>query len=124
MFRKITPILMVEAIEPSLPFWERLGFATTVTVPHGDQLGFAILEQGPVELMYQTVASVADDIACPTLVKGGITYLEVDDIQAIAAAVPAEAVAVPLRQTFYGAKEIFAWEPGGNLIGFTQQAGE
>jgi len=34
---KSTPVLIVEAIEPSLPFWqERLGFLRPVEVPDGD----------------------------------------------------------------------------------------
>jgi hypothetical protein len=33
--KKLTPILTVEAIEPSLPFWvDALGFTKTVDVPH------------------------------------------------------------------------------------------
>ena len=28
--KKLTPLMMVDAIEPCLGFWERLGFARTV----------------------------------------------------------------------------------------------
>ena len=43
---KITPILVVEEIEPSLKFWvDKLGFAKTVEVPEGDKLGFVILQK-------------------------------------------------------------------------------
>jgi len=39
---KSTPVLIVEAIEPSLPFWqERLGFERPVEVPDGERLGCA-----------------------------------------------------------------------------------
>ena len=42
--KKLTPILTVESIEPSLPFWvDALGFTKTVEVPHEGALGFAIL---------------------------------------------------------------------------------
>jgi hypothetical protein len=124
MFRKATPILVVEAIEPCLPFWEALGFQTVATVPHGDTIGFAILQGGAVGLMYQTHASIADDLKGTAVSKpfvvpqGGITYIDVAELDTIRAVVPASAVAVPLRTTFYGADEIFVWEPGGNLIGF------
>jgi len=34
--KKLTPILLVKEIEPSLPFWvDRLGFKKTVEVPEG-----------------------------------------------------------------------------------------
>jgi hypothetical protein len=33
-FRKLSPVLIVDAIEPCLPFWtDRLGFAKVVEVP-------------------------------------------------------------------------------------------
>ena len=41
---KITPVLIVDEIEKSLPFWiERMGFTKTVEVPEGDGLGFVIV---------------------------------------------------------------------------------
>ncbi|HUP61024.1 MAG TPA: hypothetical protein VNA69_11450 [Thermoanaerobaculia bacterium] len=40
---KITPVLIVPAIEPVLPLWESIGFTRTAEVPHGDRLGFVIL---------------------------------------------------------------------------------
>ena len=43
MLKQLTPILCVETIEPSLPFWTKLGFALIVEVPDGDRLGFVIL---------------------------------------------------------------------------------
>ena len=61
---KLTPVLMVEAIEPVLDFWiKRLGFNKTTEVPHEGHLGFVILEKDGIEIMYQTKASVAADIA-------------------------------------------------------------
>ncbi|MBC7544585.1 MAG: hypothetical protein H7338_17835 [Candidatus Sericytochromatia bacterium] len=119
MFRKATPILVVEAIEPCLPFWEALGFQAVATVPHGDRLGFVILQGDAVGLMYQTHASIIDDLKGLTVPRGGITYIDVADLALIRTMIPAAAVAVPERTTFYGATEIYAWEPGGNLIGFS-----
>ena len=56
--RKLTPVIMVDAIEPCVPFLERVGFAKTAEVPEGDRLGFVILAKDGVEVMYQTRASV------------------------------------------------------------------
>jgi len=42
--KKLTPILVVEEIEPSLSFWvDRMGFEKTAEVPEADKLGFVIL---------------------------------------------------------------------------------
>ena len=59
---KITPILYVDAIEPSLPFWmERMGFTKTVEVPEGNKLGFVVLERESFEVMLQTFESLKSD---------------------------------------------------------------
>ena len=45
--KKLTPILVVDAIEPCLPFWtQRLGFTVNAEVPEGDRLGFVMFQQG------------------------------------------------------------------------------
>src|SRR5678816_3762323 len=61
--KQLTPVLIVEAVEPCLKFWvDRLGFAITNQVPAPDgKLIFASVQLGPVEIMYQTRASVVDE---------------------------------------------------------------
>ena len=124
MVKQLTPILVVEAIEPGLPFWtERLGFAILAQVPLGDRLGFAILARDGVEVMFQTRASIADDLKLEMPVAGGLAYFQVADLQPIVEALAGADVVVPRRKTFYGADEIFVREPGGNLVGFSAHAG-
>ena len=61
--KQITPILFVETIEPSLPFWEdRLGFERETEVPGEDGLIFVILRKNDVSVMYQTLSGLDDDI--------------------------------------------------------------
>lgn len=127
--RKLTPVLIVDAVEPALPFWvDRLGFTCVATVPHGDRLGFAMLVKDGVELMYQTLASVADD-APASLPAGGpealthdatALFLEVADLDAVAAALDGLELVVPRRRTFYGMDEIGVREPGGRVVMFAQ----
>ena len=70
---KITPVLMVDEIEKSLPFWiGRIGFTKTVDVPEGDRLGFVILVKDGAELMLQTIESVqarTGHNSCPPLTR-------------------------------------------------------
>jgi len=121
---KCTAVLIVEAIEPCLDFWQqRLGFSRPVEVPHGDGLGFVILTNGVVEVMYQTVASVEADM--PGHLRDWHSdkthlYVEVDDIDAVAAALEGCEVALPRRKTFYGATEVGYREPGGHFVTFAQ----
>jgi hypothetical protein len=124
---KITPILLVDEIEPCLPFWvERLGFQKLVEMMHGDRLGFAILNGGNVEIMYQSRASIADDL--PQLadfqVPGStILYIEVPNIEDIEQRMKGVEPVIPMRQTQYGAAEIGYREPAGNVVVFAMQAG-
>ena len=123
--RKLTPVLVVDAIEPCLPFWiERLGFEKTVEVPEGDALAFVILVKDGIEVMYQSRASVEHDI--PGVLAGGggsqstCLFLEVEDVAAIETAMRGVEVVVPRRQTFYGMDEIGVREPGGSVVMFAQ----
>ncbi len=120
--KRSTPVLMVEAIEPVLPFWERLGWTKVAEVPHGPHLGFVILVKDGAELMYQTVASVAEDVptANPPL-RGTFLFMEVDDLDAVIAAVGDAPVVVPRRKTFYGMDEYGVREPGGNAVTFAMR---
>lgn len=124
---RLTPVLMVEAIEPVLDFWiKRLGFTRTTEVPHEGQLGFVILEKDGIEIMYQTRASVAADIAplAASPMKGTFLFLQVDDLDAIEKALTGVAPVVPRRTTFYGADELIVREPAGNVVTFAQFARE
>ena len=121
--RKCTPVLFVDAIEPSLPFWEAIGFHRGVEVPHGDQLGFVILASEAVEIMYQTVASMRDDSPAHASHFDGDTsflFVEVSDIDAIASKLGAFDITLPRRETFYGSIEIGYREPGGHIVTFAQ----
>jgi len=120
--KKLTPILTVDAIEPSLSFWvDALGFAKTTEVPHEGALGFAILEKDGYEVMLQSVASMQADVPGTVPPPGGsILFLEIEDLSATETAVAGFELLVPRRKTFYGAEEIFVREPGGNVVGFAQ----
>ena len=123
--KKITPVLMVEEIEPVLPFWVGLlGFEKTVEVPHGERLGFVILVKDGLEIMYQSVASVRDDVPEMAAVAPATSFLfiEVEDLNAVAAALEGVTPVVPRRTTFYGADELIVREPGGNVVTFAQFA--
>lgn len=118
---KITALLPVDAIEPVLPFWQAIGFSTTVTVPHGDRLGFAILDNGRSEVMLQTFASIGDDMpALAADVRKGPSFLfvEVSDLDAVERALAGKTAFMPRRETFYGSHEIGYRDPAGHYVTF------
>ncbi len=76
--KRITPVLLVKEIEPIIPFWvDRLGFAKTIEVPDGNNLGFVAFQKGAAEVMYQTYASVEKDApsSMSAEARKGPTYL-------------------------------------------------
>jgi uncharacterized glyoxalase superfamily protein PhnB len=123
---KATPVLVVEAVEPCAQFWQKLGFERGAEVPHGDTLGFIILNQGNVEIMYQSRASVeADDAAMAKQLSVGGTalFVDVDDLALAAKAIEGATIVMPQRETFYGTREIGFVDPGGNLVILAQRIG-
>jgi uncharacterized glyoxalase superfamily protein PhnB len=119
---RLTPNLIVDAIEPCLPFWvDRLGFTQTVGVPAGDALGFVILKRGEVELMLQSRTSMKGDVpAIADLPQRSVLYVDVPDLAAIRAALTGWPLLVPERTTFYGARELIVTDPAGNTVFFAQ----
>jgi len=121
MLQKVTPVLRVERIEPSLNFWvDRLGFTKVVEVNEGDALGFVILSLGHVEIMLQSRVSLAKDI--PALGQGAfppsMLYIGATDIDELEKKLEGVEKIIPRRVTDYGVTEIWVREPGGHVVGF------
>ncbi len=120
VLKSLAPVMVVDAIGPCLPFWERLGFAVTVCVPEEAPFAFAILAREGIEVMLQSRASVREDM--PGVGERGaacIVYLTVGALEPVLVAVADAPVVVARRQTFYGSDEIFVEDPAGNVIGFS-----
>jgi uncharacterized glyoxalase superfamily protein PhnB len=123
--KKITPVLLVNEIEPVLPFWvDRLGFTKTIEVPDGNKLAFVAFQKSSVEVMYQTYASVEHDAppAMAAAARKGPTYLylEVDNLDATLAAMKDVQKVMPERTAFYGMREFAVQDPAGHFITFAQ----
>lgn len=125
MIDRSTPILHVKSVEPSLKFWtERFGFKVTIQVPEGDHIGFAALEKGSVELMFQTYQGMQADANNPLAKVAdqgpSFIFMEVPSINAVIEALKGAEIVQGLHETFYGAKEVVAKEPGGHFVIFSQ----
>ena len=122
--KRVTALLLVDEIEPCLNFWvDRLGFTKAGEVPDGNKLAFVMLQKGSTEVMYQTYASVQkDDAQLAKDARKGPTflYVEVDDLDAVIAALKGVPVVMPVRTTFYGAREIGVKDPAVNFVTFAQ----
>jgi uncharacterized glyoxalase superfamily protein PhnB len=122
---RLTPVLVVDAVEPCLQFWiDRFGLAPESEVPGDDgKLVFGIVKRGDVEIMYQTRASVlADqpDASAELVGHSTVLFITTEDLDAVQRALDGVPVVKPRHKTFYGSEEIYVREPGGNTVGFAQ----
>jgi uncharacterized glyoxalase superfamily protein PhnB len=122
---RLTPVLIVDAVEPCLQFWiDRFGLQPESEVPGDDgKLVFGIVKKEDVEIMYQTRASVvADSPALSADLVGHSTtlFITTEDLDGVERALDGVPVVKPRHKTFYGSEEIYVREPGGNTVGFAQ----
>jgi uncharacterized glyoxalase superfamily protein PhnB len=123
--KQLTPVLIVDAVEPCIRFWvDRLGFAVTNEVPGPDgKLIFASVQLGTVEIMYQTRASVVEEqpgVARDLMGHSVALFITVDDLDQVEKSLSGAPVVKPRHDTFYGSTEIYVKEPGGNTVGFAK----
>lgn len=123
----LTPVMVVDAVEPCLAFWvDRLGFVAENQVPGDDgRLVFASAKQGDIEIMYQTRASVIaerPDAAAELTGHSTVLFITTDNLDAVERAVAGAPVVSARHTTFYGSIELYVREPGGNTVGFAQFA--
>jgi uncharacterized glyoxalase superfamily protein PhnB len=123
--KQLTPVLIVEAVEPCIKFWtDRLGFEVTNQVPGPDgKLIFASVQKAGIEIMYQTRASVISEqpgSAGELMGHSVALFITVADLDTVAKALEGTPVVKPRHDTFYGSTEIYVREPGGNTVGFAQ----
>jgi len=121
---KATSVLFVDRIEDCLPLWEtRLGFTRVAEVPEGKHLGFVLLQRDGVEIMLQSRASLAADlpeVAARHRDIGSFVFIEVADLAATVERLGDAEIVSPVRDTFYGSRELTIREPGGHFITFAQ----
>lgn len=125
MLKQLTPVLIVDVVEPCIEFWTaRLGFEVTNKVPDPDgKLIFASVQKGPIEIMYQTRASVIDEQpgAARDLMGHSVAlFITVDDLDKVEKSLSGVPVVKARHETFYGSTELYVREPGGNTVGFAQ----
>ncbi|MBC8022350.1 MAG: hypothetical protein H7Y14_04485 [Burkholderiales bacterium] len=123
--KRATPILFVDSVEPTCDFFVRAGFRVIVEVPDGNATGFSILERDGVEIMVETrdngnePASVR---AKSREFRSAAVFVEVDDLDAVIAALGRAEILVERHKTFYNSDELTYQEPGGHLVTFAQLA--
>lgn len=118
--QKITNVIVVKNLEKGIKFWEKIGFEVVTSVPQGDDIGFVILSNGKTEVMYQTTASIEEDINQKLPESKTFLFVEVDDLKVIQRSLVGEKILIEERETFYGATETICTDPYDNWVCFAQ----
>lgn len=126
MIQTMTPNLMVKDVNKSIEFYRNvLGFELVATVPDSGTFDWAWMKHGTVELMFQTMPSLVQDL--PEF-KGkpiGATqtlYTKVMDAKKLHGQIKDKAnVVLGLKTTFYGMEEFSIKDPDGYLITFASE---
>lgn len=119
---KATPILFADDIRACLDFWAGFGLQPSITIPDQDGVGFAIVGNDAIEIMYQSFANAKAQR--PEVIEGinrSMVYLEVASLDAILPHANNFEIVVPAHMTDYGSRELYVRDPAGNLIGFAEQ---
>ena len=119
----VTPVLFVDRVEPTRDFFLKAGFEVMFDVPEGDRLGFVGLHHGGVQVMVETRGNSNEKEPFRGLTRESrraVVFIEVDDLDAVIAALKGERIAAERHTTFYKADELTYEEPGGNLVTFAK----
>ena len=123
---RLTPNLYTENVAACARFWvDRLHFEKTAEVPEPGGLAFAVLQKGKIELMYGSYGSLErEPLVAGSFQKGtSFLFIEVDDLNAVLAAMQDVPKVAGVHKTFYGATEFSVKDPAGHLITFAQFGG-
>ena len=124
--RKVTPLFVVDSITPAaIAFWEKTGWTKQIEVPHGEHVGFILLENDGRELMLQSRASMKDDLATKDIAALDppcALYVDVASLSEARSECRAAGARVLIdeRETFYGAREMWVVDPAGVLVGYAE----
>ncbi len=125
MLKKLTPNLMVEDAAQTLAFYKDiLGFEVVMTLPEQEPFDFAIVKRDGVELMFQSRASLSENVPALTGSPIGASqtfYIEVTGIRDLYEALRGKVeIVVDFHTTFYGTQEFYFRDVNGYILSFSE----
>jgi uncharacterized glyoxalase superfamily protein PhnB len=122
--KSLSPNIFVNDIKATIAFYTKLGFtvADEVTTPEGEKV-FAMMKNGSVIFMFQTLASIEGIHPMVSRTNGGslLLYISVDNIcQYYDQVKDHVTLLTPLEKTFYGATEFSLCDNNNYLLTFAE----
>ncbi|MBL7864696.1 MAG: VOC family protein [Cyclobacteriaceae bacterium] len=125
VFESLSPNLIVADVNQSVDFYVRqLQFKKIASVPETGILNWAMVMRGPVTMMFQTAASIKEDLPSldfSTAEASATFYIKVKGLDTLLKSLDGKIeLVVPLRKTFYGAREFAIKDPDGYILMFAE----
>lgn len=126
-FDSLSPNLIVANVNHSVQFYtDVLGFTLIASVPDTGSLNWAMVQRESVNVMFQTLASIQEDVPSLNLKAGSAAmtlYIKVKNLDNLLSEVRSKVpIALELRTTFYGAREFAIKDPDGNVLMFAEDS--
>lgn len=120
----LAPNLFVKDINASIEFYKILGFNVQVTVPEtGSDLVWAMMTNGSVTMMLQTMESLGGELPDISRQPGGslLLYIQVKGIRELHEKIKNKVpVLTEIEKKFYGATEFSVKDPDNFVITFAE----
>ena len=120
----LAPNIFVSNMQETIAFYKQLGFNVTMSVPEsGDDLVWAMMVNGAVTTMFQTYASLENDLPEISRNDGGslLLYINLKDIQSFFDSIKEKVkVLKGLEKTFYGATEFSILDNNNYVLTFAE----
>ena len=120
----LTPNIFVKNITETIDFYKSIGFQLVMTVPEtGNELVWAMMMNGNVTMMFQTFASLGDELPVISRHNGGslLLYIKLAKIREFFELIKDTVEVVkPLEKTFYGATEFSIVDNNNYLLTFAE----
>ncbi len=119
----ISPNIFVKNIEETIRFYEQLEFSLTMKVPEEGNMVWAMMTNGKVSFMFQTLESLGTALPQISRQDGGslLLYIQIKEIKKYHARIKDKVnILKGLEKTFYGALEFSIQDINGYILTFAQ----
>jgi predicted lactoylglutathione lyase len=122
----LAPNIFTNNIQETVALYTLLGFKVTMSVPEqGDELVWVMMVNGSVTIMFQTYASLEDELPEISRKNGGslLLYINLKNIQDFFESIKDKVkVLKGLETTFYGATEFSILDNNNYVLTFAEHA--
>lgn len=122
----ISPNIFVKNMDETIKFYELLEFKLTMRVPNEGDLVWAMMTNGNVVFMFQTLESLGDDLPEISRQEGGslLLYIQLKEIRQYHDRIENKVrILKGLEKTFYGATEFSIRDINGCILTFAENEG-